>query len=127
MRGEWRHCKKVAGIAAGRQEELLTAFAGGSGCLAKLVAIRTVRANFNNSEVDEILKLVKPEISKLRNVIREAIGVADTTADPLPYDGPNKAWCAAVSIGYAIEGDRGRGDLQFRRREDLTAEENMAT
>jgi hypothetical protein len=101
--------------------------ADGGGFLEKLVALKLVRRNFSLGEVDKLMGKIKPEISKLRKIIRKTIGVETTRFDPLPFDEVQKGWRAEIQIGYAVQEDGehlgGERRLRFKTREELTCEE----
>jgi hypothetical protein len=64
----------------------MKALAEGGGFLPKEMALKLERKHFTAGDVDEMMSLIKPEISKLRAAIRNAFGITNAKADPLPYD-----------------------------------------
>jgi hypothetical protein len=125
--GEWRQQRLVEGIPKGRQTKLLKAFATEGGFLPKISALRLERLTFSAGEIDVLMRLIKPEISNLRAILRAAIEVTNTKADPLPYDDHRAGWQAEIQIGYAVQEDGehlgGERRLRFRTREELTTDE----
>jgi hypothetical protein len=127
VNGEWRQQKLVTGIAKGRQTNLLKALAEGGGYLEKTKALKLERETYAAADKDKLMGKIKPEISRLREVIRAAIGVPPIKADPLPYDGKRQGWQSAIQIGYAVQEDRehqgGEQRLRFKTHEELTCDE----
>jgi hypothetical protein len=125
--GEWYQHKLVEGISMGRQQRLMTAFADGGGSLTKSQALKLELEHYSAGDVDRLMGVIKPEISRLRGIIRVAIGVNDDRADPLPFDETNTVWRAEIQIGYATQEDReylgGEHRLRFKIREQLTVED----
>ena len=100
--GKWRHFGRLE-IRAGKQEKLLELFLEGGGCLLEDDALRLWYEPKSQSQRLEILKKLEPEITHLRNLIRQARGIVGKTSDPLPRskdDGPRR-WIAAVIFGGA--------------------------
>jgi hypothetical protein len=124
--GEWRDVKKFA-VAKGLQAALLEAFAQGGGFLQKTEALNLIAKRYNPSDIDRLMGQIKPELTRIRNAIREAIGCDDSKANPLAFDDTAKGWRSAISIGYAVQEDRehigGEQRLRFKLRNELTREE----
>jgi hypothetical protein len=120
---QWRHQGRAQGIRKGRQADLLNDFAFGGGHLSGAEAQKLVRQTASRDERRRIMQIIKPEISRLRRHIRQFVGVAGRTADPLPWDRHARAWQAVVQIGYAVQTDEGR--LEFKLKEHLSREEAL--
>jgi hypothetical protein len=106
----------------------MLAFAEGGGFLAKTAALKLVHRHYQGSDVDKIMGVIKPELTRLRASIREAVGVKDPAADPLPFDDGRQGWHAEVGVAYAVQedGDHVGGErrLRFRTRDELSREES---
>jgi hypothetical protein len=126
-KGEWRQQRVVNGISKGRQAKLMVALAEGGGFLARDEAVKLERSTFSGGEIDTLMGKIKPEISKLRGVIRTAIGVNNPKADPLPFDDAQVGWRAEIEIGYAEQEDGehlgGERRLRFKTYHELTKDE----
>jgi hypothetical protein len=124
----WEHQGCLDGLPAGNQTKLLEALAEGGGFLKKITAIKIWMDPYVAGEVPRIWKLVKPEMSNLRGVIRQAIGAREPY-DPFPYDRAMKGWQAQVAVGYAVETEGDRADAEtrlcFKLREELTSDERI--
>ncbi len=121
--GKWRHHGRAKGIAKGRQEDLLKRFAEGGGFLSDVDAVNSVRGAFSTYDRKKIMQTIKPEISRLRKVIRRHLQVMDHRVDPLPRDKNARGWQARIQIGYAVKSDAGR--LEFRLFEQLSSDETL--
>jgi hypothetical protein len=128
VKGEWRPVSVVRGISKGRQANLMRAFADGGGFLSKADALRLERSIYSVSDTDKLMGRITPELTKVRNAIRAAVGVKNNKADPLPFDDNLQGWQAQIAIGYAVQDDRdwvgGARRLRFKTREQLTADES---
>jgi hypothetical protein len=129
-RGEWRQRELLQGLLGGTQPVLLKAFAAGGGFLGKREAFKLVGPSASASDYRKIMGIIKPELSRLRALLRRAVGCSNKRVDPLPWDGPNHGWRAAVEIGYALEIDgqhigEGQGRLQFKTQEQLRDSERL--
>jgi hypothetical protein len=118
---KWRHQGKATGIKEGRQEELLECFAEGSGLLTDNSAVKSVRRTYSQDDKKRIMKILKPQISRLRGIIRLNLHIKDRSVDPLPRDKGNGAWRARIQIGLAVKSDD--GSLEFKLPEKLSREE----
>jgi hypothetical protein len=126
--GTWRHHGVVRGISKGRRANLMRAFAEGGGFLSKAIALRLERFVYSVSDIDKLMGRITPELTKLRNAIRVAVGAKNIKADPLPFVDDPPGWRAQISIGYAVQDDRdcvgGERRLRFKTRDHLTASES---
>lgn len=111
------------GIAKGWQADLLTRFAEGGGYLSDDEAVKLARRTYSDCDRKQIMKLITPEISKLRKVIHKNMGCTGLSTDPLPRDKQRKGWQAAVQIGFAIKNDEDR--LEFKLFQELSREERL--
>jgi hypothetical protein len=127
IKGEWRPQKPLRGISRGRQAGLLEAFAERGGCLPKIEALKLEHPNYSAADVDKLMGLIKPELTRLRDALCKAIGVTDPKADPLPFDDAHSAWRSEIEIGYAVRQDGehvgGENRLRFKSRMELDAHE----
>jgi hypothetical protein len=117
----WQHRGRVRGVPKGRQEELLKAFAAEGGFLSDAAAVKLVRQTASGYDRRKILGSIKPDLSRLRKVIRTNLNITQAGLDPLPRDRQTRGWQARVAIGYAIKNDDGQ--LEFKLREQLSGEE----
>jgi hypothetical protein len=117
----WQHRGRVRGLTKGRQEELLNAFAADGGFLSDAAAVKLVSQTASGYDRRKILGSIKPDLSRLRKVIRTNLNI--TGVDPLPRDRQTRGWQARVAIGYAIKNDDGQ--LEFKIREQLSGEESL--
>src|SRR5262249_34403057 len=104
--GEWRPQRLGQGISKGRQTKLLEALSEGRRFLAERDALELERRTFSPGDIDPLMSKIKPEISKLRGILRDATGATDTQADPLPYDDLRAGWQAEIQVGYAVQDPR---------------------
>jgi hypothetical protein len=127
LQGQWRQKNLIENISSGRQHNLLKAFAEHGGLLPKAEAIKMERPVYSAGDVNEIMDLIKPELTNLRDKIRDAIGQTDSKADPLRDDHKQKGWRAEIAIGYAVQEDSehigGERRLRFKTRAELTKDE----
>jgi hypothetical protein len=132
VKKQWRHVVVLDGLPqkpGSRLLRLLSAFVDKGGCLS-LEEVVELESKFSNQldrakSLKKILTLVKPEISKLRRLIRKAMKLDPTARhlDPIPYDENAHAWKATVQIGYAYVDDDNR--LRFTARDGLSREEEL--
>jgi hypothetical protein len=124
IKGQWQQEKLFRGISQGRQATLMEAFAEHGGCLRKIEALKLERATYSSADVEKLMGLIKPELTKLRAAICKAIGIRDPKADPLPFINEQSAWRAEIEIGYAVQQDGehvgGEKRLRFKTREEMT-------
>jgi hypothetical protein len=129
VKGQWRQYGRLNGISAGRQDDLLRGFAEGGGFLLEQVAFKREFKDYRAGDRSRLTALIKPELSRIRTCIRNAIKVANRKIDPLPWDEVTRGWRAMVQIGYAVQEDHnylgGERRLRFRTREELTAEDRL--
>jgi hypothetical protein len=136
---DWRHKGRLGKPAEGKgrrgkpaeglQENLLLAFAAGGGLLEREESIEIAKKTSKKREYKSLLALVRPEMSRLRFLIKESIEIPKDSkgkrSDPLPWEGSSKCWRAKIQIGYAVlDDDSGRG-LRFKTHDQLTAEERL--
>ena len=121
--GEWRHNGKAKGIANGRQDDFLRLLAEGDGLLSLDMVVKSIRPTASNEDRKKMLKIIKPEFSRLRKIIRRNFNVAGNTVDPLPWDKHARAWRAEFQIGYAVKNDGDR--LEFKRYEHLSQDDKL--
>jgi hypothetical protein len=119
----WRHHGRAEGLARGRQEQLLGLLADNGGFLSDYEAVKWVRATFSDHDRKQIMKIIKPELSRLRKFIRRNLNVTGARVDPLPRDKHARGWRAVVQIGYAVKNDDGR--LEFTLREVISGGEQL--
>jgi hypothetical protein len=107
--------KKLVGPRKGRQAGLLRGFLDGGGFLKKNDALKLERRTYSDGERDKLMHLITPELSKLRSLIREAIG-GNGRMDPLPWDDARDGWCAAIHFGFAekVDGEYLGGESRLR-------------
>jgi hypothetical protein len=122
-RGGWRHQGKAKGISKGRQEDLLKRFAAGGGFLSDQEAVKSVLETPSRYDQTKIMQIIKPEISRLRKVIRRNLQVTNDGVDPLPRDKNARGWQARIQIGYAVKSDADR--LEFKVYEELSNDEKL--
>jgi hypothetical protein len=123
VRGEWRHYGRLSGLPSGRQGKLLKLFAEGGGLLEKHAALQSEKKHYSGEGVDKLMGLVKPEISRLREIIRQAFSLPSDSADPLPFVTVSRGWLAKIYVGYAVQEDGdslgGETRLRFKTKEEL--------
>jgi hypothetical protein len=120
---DWRCQGRATGITKGMQDDLLKYFAAGGGLLTDVEAVKLVRQTYSKEDKKRIMKIIKPVISRLRQVIRRNLNITHCAADPLPRDKRTGAWQARIQIGYAIENDEDR--LEFKLIEQLSGEKTL--
>lgn len=114
---EWRDQARVQ-VSKGRQNRLLEAFLAGDGLLSRQAALRSEGVREQSSDAArKAIKRVRPELTNLRNAIRDAAGIAESDADPLPPDG-SRGWRAALALGYAVKSLE-TGRLEFKTRDQM--------
>jgi hypothetical protein len=101
-KGQWRHFGTVR-VRPGRQEGLLELFIKGSGCLPEEEAFKLWYVPRTEDQRAEIRDKLEPELTCLRNLIREARRVPKRTNDPLPRstDSGPRRWIAEIQFGGA--------------------------
>jgi hypothetical protein len=127
---QWRHQGPLGGLKGGLREKLLRAFAEHGGLLEKGVALKAAcGTKFSRSEHEKLMGKIKPELSELRRILVEAVGVTRREGNPLPFERSSQAWRAEIAIGYAIQEDGqvlgGERRLRFRTREQLSPSERL--
>jgi hypothetical protein len=129
VRRKWQHCGPLKGLRGGLRAKLLEGFAANDGVLVKSQALKIAGGPAACADSETVMKKIKPELSALRGILREAVGVANSKEDPLPWDEPCDAWQARVQVGFAIQEDGqklgGEGRLRFSLRSGLSPEENI--
>jgi hypothetical protein len=130
---EWRHQGPLKGVAKGRQEELLAAFAEGEGYMSKDEALKLAgKSSLKNNKM-KLFSNIKSELSHLRQLIRKTAGLPEVAKgirlDPLRWERSSHGWRAEVSIGYAITKDDDHIDsnnrLRFKLYHELTQDERI--
>jgi hypothetical protein len=124
VKNQWRHQGLLKGLPkkpGSRKLRLLGALADKGGRLS-FDEVVELEARFNPYRKGEnqrarIRKLVEPELSKLRAILRVAmkLDASATQFDPLPNDDNAHAWCAEVQIGLAEQDDN--NCMRFKPRE----------
>jgi hypothetical protein len=122
--GAWRHQGRAESIASRRQEDLLRSFAEGGGLLSDDGVVKWIRRTSSGEDTRKILKCIKPDISRLRKVLRMNLKITDMAVNPLPRDRHTRGWQSAIEIGYAVKNDD-EGRLEFMLHEHLSAEERL--
>jgi hypothetical protein len=127
VKGAWRLQKRFPDVSKGREANLLKALAEGGGFLPKTVAFRLERETYSGGDIEALMNMIKPAISKLRRKIRAAIQFKHPKVDPLPFDDHRFGWLAKIEIGYAAQAD---GEhlgadqrLRFKSRSQLSKDE----
>jgi len=120
---QWRHQGRLRNLSSGRQAELLKAIAEGGGFLSDHAATQLIRKTYSDSDKTRIQKIVRPVLSQLRKVMREATGAVHTQVDPLPRDKHLHGWQTKIEVGYALQDDKGK--LTFKTREQLSSSEYL--
>jgi hypothetical protein len=119
VRGVWRH-QGVLNTRKGIQHKLLTAFAKGKGILKEAEALRLWEENPSRFSKSKIKRLLLPEISNLRklirNRIRKALGVDGKTTNPLERFADPPLWKTEIQIGCARTEDGKRVGEEGRLR-----------
>ena len=126
--GEWRQQCKLS-VASGKQESLLNILLNGCGFLPKYDAIKVWNKHPSSSELQSIMRRVKTEVSKIRDLIKAAIGVRGDTTNPLPFDKNQPGWRAEFAIGTAGQNDGhrvgGENRLRFTSTDRFSQEERL--
>jgi hypothetical protein len=126
FKGRWEHRGPCCTTSDGLQRRLTDALAQGDGILSMSDADAIETEIHPGKASKERKRYIAQELSRFRAELRRAMGIVGgptKSNDPLPYDDENRAWQARVEVGYAIEDDDGR--LVFRKREGLTADEEI--
>lgn len=115
---QWRMVR----LRPGQQTELFRRLVRGGGRLAKTEALVVWHVRYKSRDYAGIMKLLKPELSRLRDAMREALNLSDSCADPLPFDAQTKSWQAALLIGCALAEDSG---WVIKSSEELSTEQRL--
>jgi HEAT repeat protein len=129
VRGEWQHRGPLKGLRGGLRAKLLDGFAESEGVLPKLRALEIAGGPLGPRRREEVMRMISPELTKLRKILLRAVRLLQSEADPLPWNGPGEVWRAAMSIGYAVQEDGqklgGEGRLKFKLRGELSPDEKI--
>jgi hypothetical protein len=130
--GRWEHQGLLNGLDD-KLQALMSAFAKGNEVVRLDDLINIRRTHPGAAESKRVQNLIKPEMTRLRNVLLLAMNLPRTSAaniklDPLPPCKEPRGYQARVHIGYAIKDDEGHvGDdrLRFQTYQELSHEDRM--
>ena len=97
----------------GREYKFLKALAEADGSMTRVDLIKVIKKQFNEEGFQIFKRTVKPAISRLRQLLRKALGLSGQD-NPILWDKSIKGYRVRIEIGFAVRDDQNR--TQFRRK-----------